>query len=135
MSLEALIQENTAAVRELTAVLAKQSMIATNAGGRLAEAAANAAVEKAAGKSAGTTESPAPPPATAQPAAAAEAKEAPSAKPLDYEALKTAFLALCKAKGADVGRSVLAEFGIARLPEAKVEQYAAVKGAIDKVME
>lgn len=68
-------------------------------------------------------------PAAAPTAAPAAAKpKAPAAEKgaLTYDDIKVPFLALCKAKGADVGRELCKKFGHENLKTVKPEQFPEV---------
>lgn len=131
MSLEATIQENTTAIRALIATIAQG--IPTTASQVAAVVAASPApvAEAAPAKK----EQPAPKEATvtAQPTApAAAAPEQKAAATVTFDDLKTHFLALVSTNR-EKAVGILSGFGIAKLTEAKPEQYgeifAAVQGA------
>lgn len=129
MSLEATIEKNTAALYVLIDMLK-------------ANAAADAIIEKAqkspkaqAAEAKITASST---PETNQPAEAAAPKSAPEAPQPEqpgaagvneqptYEETAKAITDLAKAKGRDAAIAVLTIFGIAKLPEAKPEQFAGI---------
>lgn len=119
MSIEQAIADNTAALRDLIAVLSKQSAVATVAP-KQEKAKPEPKVEKA--PEAPKVEAPAP-------------QDAPPADaPIDFEAVKGPFLELCKVRGADAGRNLLSGFGVAKLSEIKPAEYGAALSAIQKVM-
>lgn len=142
MSLEAVIQENTNTMRELIAVwnkLTTQAKVIDNkveagasgeitAGGK---PVAEIKPEKAAKVEKAAKPEPKPEAPVEQPAAQAEAADAPTIAIADVNA---AVIGLAKAKGRDAAVAVLKEFGVAKAPELKVEQYAAVVAACKKAM-
>ena len=80
---------------------------------------------------------------SAKPAAAAtdpkpaKPAAAPATNGLTYDDIKTPFLALCKAHGAEggnVGRAICKQFGHESLKTVKPEQFAAVLEVINKKM-
>jgi hypothetical protein len=117
MSLETAIQENTHAIREL---------IATIAQGLPATSAQVAAVVKAAPKA-----------EKVEVKKAEEKKEETAAPVVDFEAVKKPFLALVNAKGNDVARELLAQFGVpagGKLGAVAPERYPDMLVAIKKAM-
>ena len=156
MSLEALLAENTEAVKALTAAILAQAAVPHQsahdaaqadpaapkpARGKARAAAANAptvptATEvQAAAPASKPSAPPSPQPASAQtpdaPAANAPAAEAAP----DYETAARAVTALAKARGREAAVAVLAQFGAARLPEVAPEQFAAVIAACEQAQE
>lgn len=161
MSLEALLAENTEAVKALTAAILAQAAAPQSSGaahetpqadlaeaaapkparGKARAAAANAptvptATEvQAAAPASKPSAPPSPQPASAQtpdaPAANAPAAEAAP----DYETAARAVTALAKACGREAAVAVLAQFGAARLPEVAPEQFAAVIAACEQAQE
>lgn len=141
MSLEAVIQENTNTMRELIAVwnkLTTQAKVIDNkveagasgeitAGGK---PVAEIKPEKAAKVEKVAKPEPKPEAPVEQPAAEAAA-DTPAISIADVNA---AVIGLAKAKGRDAAVAVLKEFGVAKAPELKVEQYAAVVAACKKAM-
>lgn len=109
MSLEATIAENTAAIRDLIAALAKAP-------------AGYVEVPDLAPAPAPKTEKPKAEPAPAaaeKPKAEPKTEPKPEAKPagVEYAEVQTAILALNKAKGRDVVLEVLGRFGATKGPE------------------
>jgi bbp35 len=161
MSLEALLAENTEAVKALTAAILAQAAAPQSSGaahetpqadlaepaapkparGRARAAAANAptvptaTAAQAAAPASKPSAPPSPQPASAQtpdaPAANAPAAEAAP----DYETAARAVTALAKARGREAAVAVLAQFGAARLPEVAPEQFAAVIAACEQAQE
>lgn len=123
MSLEATIQENTAAIRELIAAIAKGLPVTgAQVAAVVAEAPAEVAKEKPpAPKTEAKAETPAP------------AEEAP--KLATYEDVRKAINDLAKAKGRDAVVGVLGQFGAAKGPDVKPEQYAAFVVAAHEAIE
>lgn len=128
MSLEAVIQENTAAIRELIARLAAAPAIPTLPEAKTVTKEEKENLGKPAQKPAA---SPAPTPPTAEvvqaaaPAPKAE-NSAPAEGELQYERdVKRAFLDLCRDKGTDTGKALLAEFKVAKATELATEQWSA----------
>lgn len=159
MSLEALLAENTEAVKALTAAILAQAAAPQSSGaahetpqadlaepaapkparGKVRAAAANtptvptATEVQAAAPASKPSAPPNPQTASAQTPdapAAAEAEAAP-----DYETAARAVTALAKACGREVAVAVLAQFGAARLPEVAPEQFAAVIAACEQAQE
>ena len=131
MSLEATIAENTAAIRELIAAIANG--IPTTAA--QVAAVADQAPKKEKGKAtvpangASSTQegtSPAAPAGAAaqDPAAGAVSSPAPAAASVTYDEVKAAILKLSQAKGREQVVAALTEFGVAKGPELKPEQFA-----------
>ena len=142
MSLEAVIQENTNTMRELIAVWSKlnaqakaidksEKVDTVTAAGTPVEAKPEKAakVEKVAKVEKAEAKPEAP---IEQPAAQAEsAGDAPTIAIADVNA---AIIGLAKTKGRDAAVAVLKEFGVAKAPELKADQYAAVVAAAKKAM-
>lgn len=131
MSLEQAIKENTEALRALIAIHQNVSngvqQLRRISDAQQGEATTEIATEK---KDAPKAEAVTPPPtATVEGAAAVEQKAAPS---VGFDALKTPFLALVNSNR-ESALAILKKFGLAKLSEAKPEQYAdlfaAVQGA------
>lgn len=114
MSLETVIAENTAALKELIATLK-------------AGAQTDATPPKAAGKK------PAQQPASAPPAPTAPAASAPAASPpaaaaapkIPVKDVADALIALVNAVSRDAGVALLAKYGATKVPELKADNYAA----------
>lgn len=126
MSLEAKITELTEAIRELIAVTKggapAQTGTTETPKAEKPKAEAKKPVAEAASSHPG-----------AEQETTAPAEAAPEAdKELAYDDIKVPFLALISAKGRDVATKLLAEFGAAKLPEVKPEQFGAVLAAIQK---
>lgn len=165
MSLEAALQENTAALRELLAAIKNGAAVAATAVAHAversetpqADLAEPAAPKPARGKArAAAANAPTVPTATQVQAAApapkpsappcpqtasaqtsdAPAANAPAAEAApDYETAARAVTALAKARGREAAVAVLAQFGAARLPEVAPEQFAAVIAACEQAQE
>lgn len=121
MSLELALQENTAAIRELIAI------VRTNTAMR-EEPIALQPLKGEEGPTPVVTETPAPAaeiPTAAHEAPAEEQENAPETPPVDYEAVKKATLELAKIKGREAAATVLGNFKVSKAPELKPEQYAA----------
>lgn len=129
MSLEATIQENTNAIRELIKALA--SGVPTTAA-QVAAVVAEAPVQETKPeakkqKAAASQEQPIQ-------TAAASSETSSSATPevkaeTTYQEAAAAVLELSKVKGRDAALGVLSSFGVANLKEVKAEQYGAVLAA------
>lgn len=76
------------------------------------------------------------PATTAAPAASSTASEQPAADApaISIADVNAAIIGLAKAKGRDAAVAVLKEFGVAKAPELKAEQYPAVVAAAKKAM-
>ena len=145
MSLEALLAENTAAVRELTAALRAGAALALGPNTTPEQIDASIKAENASPKpeaptSAETPAAPAPSPSTAEvPATAPEPKAAPQPAPQadapDYATTAGAINALVKARGRQVAVDVLGQFKAANLKAIKPEQYADVIAACEAAAE
>lgn len=137
MSLEATIQENTNAIRELIAAI--QAGVPTTAA-QVAAVVTEAATDKLAETV--KEEAPAKKPTTAkkaepaptQPTAEAVAADAPEQKAEPsaqgaaptYQATADAVTSLARTKGREAAVAVLTKFGASKLPDVKPEQFAAV---------
>jgi hypothetical protein len=64
-----------------------------------------------------------------QSAPAATTAESPSEQAIPVGDVNAAIIALAKSKGRDAAVAVLQQFGVAKVPELKPEQYAAVMAA------
>lgn len=151
MSLEIAIQENTNAIRELIAALAKgvpttsaqvAAVVAEAPAAAKAEAKASTEKKKETAKAnveqyngAATTEQK--PEALTQ-MTGAEAEKAlhghannPTDAPT-YQATADAVTKLARTKGRDAAVAVLTKFGAAKLPDVKPEQFAAIIAACEK---
>ena len=117
MSLEAAIAENTAALREVVALITR---LGAMPGPDVVTPAAVPANAKPAAK----------PPAPT-PAAEAEIASAPEAT---YDDVKRAIIEVSKAKGRDAAVALLAEFGATKAPDLKPEQYAALRARAAEVL-
>lgn len=153
MSLEALLAENTEAVKALTAAILAQAAAPHQSAHDAAQAdlAEPAAPKPARGKArAAAANAPTVPTATEVQAAApaskpsappspqpasAQTPDAPAANAPDYETAARAVTALAKARGREAAVAVLAQFGAARLPEVAPEQFAAVIAACEQAQE
>jgi len=117
MSIETALAENTAALRELHALLARISVPATEG---------PAPAPKTQARSAAPT-APTPPTVAAEPAAAPATKAEPSEPAaLTYDDVKRAIIEVSKAKGRDAAVALLAEFGATKGPDlqATPEKFA-----------
>mgnify|MGYP006921462137 CR=1 FL=1 len=126
MSLESLIEENTKAVRELTAALSALAGAQTAIGtakatsGNSKPAATPSAPTPSTAAATGTSAPPRPSVAT-------------SVEPVDYDAVKTPFLALWK-KDAAKANAVLAEYGVNNLKLVPAEKLAEVKVKVEAAL-
>jgi hypothetical protein len=157
MSLEATIQENTNAIRELIAAIksgvpttaAQVAAVVTEAkttpcaghGAETAKEEGKAKPEKeTAAKNAAATEAAASTQSTAEAGAdAAQEKKADNSEASDkaaevpaYPSVVSAINKLAQGKGRDAAVAVLSKFGVTRGPELKPEQYAAVIAACEE---
>lgn len=155
MSLETAIQENTNAIRELIAALAKgvptttaqvAAVVAEAPPAAKAEATATAAkkeapkaeqkAEEKAPESASDGADQKPEPLTQMTGAEAEkALHGHANNPADaptYQATADAVTKLARIKGRDAAIAVLSKFGAAKLPDVKPEQFAAVIAACEE---
>lgn len=89
--------------------------------------------EAAEGNDAAASSAPA---TTAAPAASSTDSEQPAADApaVTIADVNAAIIGLAKAKGRDAAVAVLKDFGVAKAPELKVDQYAAVVAAAKKAM-
>lgn len=136
MSLEATIQENTAALRDLIAVLANGATpTAAQVAAVVTEAKAEK-VEKSAKKTqaAATQESPTPT-ASDNSASSLSATQEPDAAAPTYQDAAGAITKLSRTKGRDAAVALLTKFGAAKLPDVKPEQFAEVIQAATAAME
>ena len=124
MTLEAAIQENTAAVRDLIAAINAQ------AAGGTAVKVTNTTTKTT--KAATTSPVPAPAEKAKEPAA-----PAPAATDSDvtYQEASKAVIGLKNAKGRDAAVAVLAQFNAKNLQEVKPEDFAAVVKACQEAAE
>lgn len=131
MSLEAAIQENTAALNNLIAALA--------AGAAISTAVATSTIAKSEPK----TEAKKPDAQTASSALGAKqelaaqkgaVQETADKQPaVDYEQVKAAILRLSKEKGREPTVALLQRHGVTKGPDLKAEQYAQVVADIDAI--
>lgn len=136
MSLEATIQENTAALRDLIAVLANGATpTAAQVAAVVTEAKAEK-VEKPAKKTqaAATQESPTPT-ASDNSASSSSATQEPDVAAPTYQDAAGAITKLSRTKGRDAAVALLTKFGAAKLPDVKPEQFAEVIQAATAAME
>ena len=127
MSIETLLADNTAAIRELIATLKAQAYVEASQ-----PATTKPAQVKAEPK----------PKAAAKPAPEPVVEDTPeaAATPADPETLvsldeiKAAVLKLAATKGRDAAVAVLQSFGAAKAPELKPEQYAPALDALNNAM-
>lgn len=142
MSLEVAIQENTNAIRALIAALAKGvPTTAAQVAAVVTEAKAEPKAEAraaAATETAQATETAEQKPEALTQMTAAEAEKAlhghannPADAPT-YQATADAVTQLARTKGRDAAVAVLNEFGAAKLPDVKPEQFAAIIAACEK---
>lgn len=108
MSLEDAVSQNTVAVRELTLALLQMARM-------VGQPAAAPTIEQA---------------ALAAGAVVAAQTAVDTAAVVSFDDLKTAFMGLVRAKGADDARALLGELGLAKLSDAKPEAHPAVLAAI-----
>jgi hypothetical protein len=126
--LEEAIKENTAAIRELIAAIAN-GIPTTPA--QVAAAAAEASTKEKPKATVGVNGASSTPgqtsptaDAAAQDPAAGAAPTAPAAASVSYDEVKAAILKLSQAKGREQVVAALTEFGVAKGPELKPEQFA-----------
>lgn len=128
--LEEVIKENTLAIRELIATIAKgvptpAAQVAAVAAEAPKGQKAKATVATNGASSTQVGASPAAPAdATAQKTAPAAAPTADGAASVTYEDVKAAILKLSQAKGREQVVAALTAFGVAKGPELKPEQFA-----------
>jgi len=145
MSLEVVIQENTAAIRELIAAIAKGAPIpadakevvatppkpttsaATRASAARTQPTAKEAADAAPGKTADASSQSAKPAETEQQGSTA-------ATEITYQDAANAVTKLSRAKGRDAAVAVLKQFDAANLKEVKPEQFAEVIAAVNEVL-
>lgn len=131
MSLEQVIADNTAAIRELIAALGaqapKSTAAATAAKPAPTQPTAKAEVAAAPAKTAAASTPPAKSAATAAPASTAATK--PQATALEYGPVGAAITAFAAANGREATLTKLADFGVKSGKELKPEQYADVLAA------
>jgi len=132
MSLEAAIQENTNALREFIALWSKMNLASEGRAAPPPTSKRTKAEPATAATAPASDESAQPKPQEkTEPVVDAAAKTAAIAVP----EVNTAIIALAKAKGRDAAVAVLKQFGVAKVPELKAEQYADVIAAAKKAME
>ena len=66
---------------------------------------------------------------------AEEPAPAPAPAPVSYQECANAITKLAAAKGRPAAAAVLQQFGVAKLPEAKAEQYADIKAAAEAALQ
>jgi len=144
MSLEAIIQENTNAIRELIAAI--QAGVPTTAA-QVAAVVTEAKAEKApAKKETAKAEEKKPaagaaPTAETQPSATTEAAESsktdaqPEAKAPTYQATADAITKLARTKGRDAAIAVLTKFGASKLPDIQPNDFQKVIDACAEAMQ
>lgn len=141
MSLEAVIADNTSAIRELIAALtasAKPAPVPAEVATEAATAIQEAAKARPTPAKTKATPAPTPPTAAAPVDVAPEQKAASSeqaAAPTTYNDVVAAVTKVAKAKGRDAAVAVFRDFGVANGKELKPEQYAAVVAACAKAAE
>lgn len=64
-----------------------------------------------------------------------EPAPAPAPAPVSYQECANAITKLAAAKGRPAAAAVLQQFGVAKLPEAKAEQYADIKAAAEAALQ
>jgi len=121
MSLETAIQENTAAIQNLIALLSQSGSIA-----QAPVAHSNSASDTEEGR----TEKPTPAVAAKKPASKVSTS-ADEAVSVTYQDAAKAIQDLAKAKGRDAAIAVLATFNASKLPEVKESDFAAVVKACE----
>lgn len=135
MSLEATIQENTNAIRELIAAIkAGVPTTAAQVAAVVTEAKPTQAAKESTAKKTTPAEKaePAPTQPTAEAVAAAAPEKKKKAEPSEqvatpnYQATADAVTELAREKGRDAAIAVLTKFGASKLPDVKPEQFAAV---------
>lgn len=126
MSLEALLAENTAAVRELTATLRAGAALALGPNTTPEQIDASIKAENASIKAENASPKPEAPTSAETPAAP---QPAPQADAPDYATTAGAINALVKARGRQAAVDVLGQFKASNLKAIKPEQYADVIAA------
>ena len=140
--LESEIKKLTAAVEANTAALTGAAPAKTATEAAAAPAKTATEVAAAVGSAAGAAPAAAIPAAAAPPAAAAVAAAAaaapvasePAGQPVvevDKKALTQKFIELAQAKGREVAQQLLAEYGVAMLPELDKTKWASLFAACD----
>ena len=114
MSLEAVIQENTATMRELIAALAHTQV----------RPATTQEVGDITVTSIKATPDAKPEPEKSEPVA--------TKKPREYDEIKKPFLAMLKTHGQEAGAKLIEEFKVSKLSEIPVEDYDKVLAAIKR---
>lgn len=140
MSLETVIAENTAAIRELIAALANGVPTTNQQVQAVVEEAKAEKPAKAKKAEAPKQEAEPEPAATPEPkaepaAAAAEAEPKAQAEASTYQDAASAITKLSRAKGRDAAVALLAQFGASKLPEVKPEQFADIIAAAEEAMQ
>ncbi|CAB5162316.1 hypothetical protein UFOVP151_18 [uncultured Caudovirales phage] len=132
MSLEATIQENTNAIRDLIKTLA--AGVPTTAA--QVEAVVQQAKPKAVAAEVKTVAAASQEPQTQTAAASSKPSSSatPESKEFTYQEAAAAVLELSKAKGRNAALAVLTGFGAANLKEVKPEQYGAVMAAATEAL-
>lgn len=121
MTLEAAIQENTSAIRELIAAISKGVPTTT---AQVAAVVAEAPKTDKSAKAVTEPEAPAKPETAAPATSQAASDSAPAASAPTYEEVKHAIVKLSGSKGRDAVVSLLSEFGAGKGPDLKPEQFA-----------
>lgn len=122
MSLEASIQENTAAIRELIATLAKGITPTAN---QVAAVVSEGKAQKVAPKAEPVVESTPP---------ASEPESFPGATEYTYQDAAAAITKLSRVKGRDAAVSLLYRFKASKLPDVQPDQYAEIIEAANAAM-
>lgn len=125
MGIEASIQELTAAVRELVSHLKSTPAVA-----HTAPAAPAAPVVQAAAAPKAVEEKKPAPEVKAEPPKSTDAGSTPPTE-VTYDQVKAAILKVVTSKGNEAATKVLAQFGVAKGPALKPEQYVAVVAACE----
>lgn len=136
MSLEIALQENTAAIHALIAAIQSGAVPAAAVNVEAPAAKKSAAAVKEAASSGQKNTKVADPAPTAEEPAKSEAAGTRATEQPTYDQVAKAITALAKAKGRDVAVGLLKEFGVAKGPDLKPEQYAdALAAATAKLAE
>lgn len=133
MSLEATIQENTAALRELIALLAAGAAIDTAKATKVMEKPVTAVAEVQKEQAKAEEKKPAAIPAADETSAATAEAVVESPSEVTYDDVKDAIKEMAK-KSREMAIGALKEFGAAKGPDLKAEQYAAFVAHAKKLM-
>lgn len=138
MSLEKQLQENTAALREFTALMARILRDDISITAQAYREAKAITVEPAVTTPSSPSSTPAEAAAQSTPAPAPtllQGSEAASVIPvIPVTEVNSAILKLAKTRGREAAVGVLARFGVAKVPELQPEQYAGVLALAEEAL-